>query len=385
MKILLLVILVTPFLLLSCICSLLAIWLAFGRTHVFLRMPAFLFGTLALGLVLCFATTETPDFFFLGESESALAYVSVVVLLAISFARTTPWYIRLAAVLYGALMFVWLFSLVETERLDASWIVRIAVTTSFVAGTVGTLRLFGFRLVNLTDGVSNLEIEKATGRDLDEWMVVLDGANSESLNHAEIMAFLRQYGFEFSWQKVVTTAYEKAIGRRTMVQAAGGRAQTVVHPGAADSLALPWQPRFTIWQWMLAIFCAACLLGFLRALDWHRPTSGDYWYGVPMTVGVASITLSALIGCLAIRAVRHKIAIALLVVFGMAAGVPHAMGFSVSNVVYFYVFAAVPVYAAMLMASLTLVRHRGYRLVRVQSRESPESSSVPCSSDRGTD
>ncbi len=56
-------------------------------------------------------------------------------------------------------------------------------------------------------------MDKRTGRELDEWFAILYDANTESLKHAEIMAFLRQHGPEYSWQKTVTLAYEK--GTRT--------------------------------------------------------------------------------------------------------------------------------------------------------------------------
>ncbi len=48
-----------PTLLLLCLCTLLGIWLALGRTHVAIRMPIFLLGTLAIGLVFCFAARST--------------------------------------------------------------------------------------------------------------------------------------------------------------------------------------------------------------------------------------------------------------------------------------------------------------------------------------
>ncbi len=66
-----------PTLLFLCLCTLLGIWLAFGRTHLFIRMPAFLVGTLALGLALCFTAVDThPSRFILclGDSGRALAY-----------------------------------------------------------------------------------------------------------------------------------------------------------------------------------------------------------------------------------------------------------------------------------------------------------------------
>jgi hypothetical protein len=215
-------------------------------------------------------------------------------------------------------------------------------------------------------------MEKATGRDLDEWITVLDGVKAQTWNHAEIMAFLRQFGFEFSWRKIVTDAYEKAIGRRSVVLAADRRCETVVdhaHSGFVHWLSSPRQSQFSIWQLMLATFCVACLLGFLRALDWYRPAIEDYIYGIPLTAGMAVIALSSLLACLAIRAVRRKMAIATAVVLGTAVGIRYATTFNFSMLPGFY--GAVLAFEVLMMASFVLVRHRGYRLVRVQSREQP--------------
>jgi len=102
--------------------------------------------------------------------------------------------------------------------------------TSFLAGAVSTLRLCGLRIVNITGSVSTLDIEKKTGRDLGGWIAVLDNHNVVSLNHADIMAILRQYRnrMEFPWQKTVTVAYKKGLGPHSVVQTADGTCQGVV-------------------------------------------------------------------------------------------------------------------------------------------------------------
>ncbi len=293
---------------LLCLCALLGSWLVLGRMHLFIRMPVFLLGNLALGLVLCF------------------------------------------------------------EFLDFGWIVRSALATSFVACFVGTLRLFGFRLVALTDGVSRREMEKATGHDLDEWIAILDDADAQSLNHAEIMAILRRYGIDFSWQKAVTLAYKRALGRHNLAEISGEQLQ-VVQEMPADWLSwLTQSPKqqFAIWQMMSGTFCAASLLAYVRAFGGYAPTTEDFSYGIPITVGVATVALPTLLGCLAIRDVWRKNAVALVVSLATAAGVLHVMGFRSNNFGYSAFFATVPAFAGLLMACLMLVRHRGYRLVRVQ-------------------
>ncbi len=336
-------------------------------------MPGFLLGNLILGLVLCFADADSAEFILLITSRRALMYVFGLMLLATSLARRTPIYVRIPAFLTGALMLASLVPHMNIGSLDFGWIVRLAFATSFLAVVFGTLRLCGFQIVNLTDGVSNLEFDKYTGHDLDEWIAVLDDANAASLKHAEIMAFLRQYGFDFSWQKTITFAYERALGRYSMGLTAEGEIGVVV-PGMPSTFS-EWltqlrPQRYTIWQLMLSTFWAASLLGFVRLFGPFRPTMEDYRYGIPMTIGISIIALPMLLGCLGVRNVRRKLAISSLVALGTAIGVLYAMGIYSNHWAYLYLFATELVFAGLLMASLMLVRNQGYRIVRVHPRPS---------------
>ena len=234
----------------------------------------FLLGNLALGLVLCFADTTSVDFLLFSEFGHAFPYACGVILLATSVARRTPIYVRIPAFLLGVAAIALLVQDTDIDTVDIRWIGWLALATGFLAGVVSTLRLCGFRVVNLTDGISSLEIEKRTGRDLDDWIAVLHDGNAASLKHAEIMAFIRQYGVEYSWQKTVTVAYERAIGRHSVLQSADGTPQVVVqqmHSEVADSLTCLTQQRFNIRRLMLGTFCIACLLGFARVFGTFSP------------------------------------------------------------------------------------------------------------------
>ena len=227
----------------------------------------------------------------------------------------------------------------------------------------------GLRVVNMTDGTPTFEIEKRTGCDLDEWITVLDNANASTLTHAEIMAFIRGYGVEFPWQKTVTVAYERALGRHSVGQTSAGTKQVVAqetHSDFADWVTRWTKQRFNIRKMMLGTFCMACLLGFARVFDAFRPPAENLKYGIPITIGVAIIALPALCGCLGVRGVRRKLAILPFVAIAVASYMLYAMGINSSHPNSPFSLIAELGYVGLLTASLMLVRNPGYRLVRVQ-------------------
>lgn len=333
-----------------------AIWLAFGRTHIFLRLPAFLLSSLALGLVLVFSEWN---------SNALCLYLGGVAFIAMSLPRTLlP--LQVVLLLFGASMLVSLQYCVDLANADSALIVRVTLAMSVVAGMLATLRMFGFQLVNITDGVTGLEIEQGTGRDLDQWIVALDAENAQALNHAEIMAYLRQYGFSFDWQRTLTLAYERTLGRWTIGQAADGR-QQIVLPDSTDHFDHGFastRQQFTIRQLLFLTFCAACFLGFGRSFSWSLPTVLELRYGIPGTIGLGVITLVLLWGCLAVRGVRRRVRHALIVLLGTAAVVLYVMP---ANPLSFLVLPIACGYAVLLTLALILFRQRGYRLVRVQA------------------
>jgi hypothetical protein len=333
-----------------------AIWLAFGRTHIFLRLPVFLLCSLALGLVLVFSEWN---------SNALFLYLGGVTFIAMSLPRTVLLF-QVILLLLGTLMLVSLQYQIDLANADSALIVRVTLAMTVVAGLLATLRLFSFRLVNITDGVTGVEIEQGTGGDLDGCRRMLDAENAQTLNHAEIMAYLRQYGFSFDWQRTLTVAYERTLGRWTIGQTADGKQQIVMPDSSGDfdnGLAAA-QQRFTIRQLLLLTFCAACFLGFGRSFSWSLPTVLELRYGLPGTLGLGVITSALLWGCLAVRDARRRVRHALLVTLGAAVVVLYVMP---PNPLSFLVLPIACGYAVLLILALVLFRQRGYRLVRVQA------------------
>jgi len=354
-----------PALILLCLCNLLPIWLVLGRSHVFIRMPLFLIANALIGLILCFAYTDSARFDNLWESRHVVLCSASGVSLAAGIMRTTPLYFRIPSLLFGVLMLIGLLGNVTNPHFE--WMTGVTVATTFWAIVVAALPVAGFRIVSLTDGVSNLELEKHTGRDIDEWIALLDATRCSSLRHAEILSFLRQYGFDLFWQKTVTVAYERALGRYSVGQTATGNSQVVMQRNESDLT--KWfsrlkQPQFTVWQLMLGTFCAVCLFAFLGWFDSASLKFKDYRYGIPVAIAI-SILVVPVLGCLAVRRFWRRLGSASALALVVAGSLPYSLGLTIDQPRYWILLVIELGYVGMLVASLVLVRHKGYRLVRL--------------------
>ena len=66
-------------------------------------------------------------------------------------------------------------------------------------------------------GVSDAAVQRATGRDWDEWFALLDAWNGTAHNHAEIARHVYEtYGIDGWWAQNVTVGYERARGMRAL-------------------------------------------------------------------------------------------------------------------------------------------------------------------------
>lgn len=251
----------------------------------------------------------------------------------------------------------------------SSWIVRVAIAMTLIALPLAFARLAGLRLINLTDGVRGLEMEQGTGRDLRQWFAFLDAEHAESLKHAEIMAILRTFGFSFAWQKTITVAFERTLGRWDVAPAAHEKSRIVVPANGmniADILTKSTNQQFSIWQLMLLTFCAACLFGFVRNFSWTAPTVLDFKYVIPATIGVAMNTMIGLYVGLSIRRSRGHIIAASCLATASAAGVSHLMGFSAISPFASVAFMTFLLHAFFVAAILDNYGYHGFRLVLVR-------------------
>jgi hypothetical protein len=74
-------------------------------------------------------------------------------------------------------------------------------------------------------GVGKEAVQRATGRDWDEWLRILDRAGARKMSHKEIALYLsRRCAVPDWWSQMVTVGYEQARGLRDVYQHADGYA-----------------------------------------------------------------------------------------------------------------------------------------------------------------
>src|SRR5215211_2376384 len=66
-------------------------------------------------------------------------------------------------------------------------------------------------------GVSDAAVQRATGKDWDEWFALLDAWQGTTHNHTEIARYVYEtYGIDGWWAQSVTVGYERARGMRAL-------------------------------------------------------------------------------------------------------------------------------------------------------------------------
>jgi hypothetical protein len=73
-----------------------------------------------------------------------------------------------------------------------------------------------------TRQIGDEAVKKATGRDWNEWLKLLDKAGAKTMSHQEIVAVAAEHGAGPWWQQMVTVTYEQKRGLREVHQQAGG-------------------------------------------------------------------------------------------------------------------------------------------------------------------
>ena len=344
------------------LCGLLSIWLVFGRTHLAIRVPVFLLATLPLGVTLSLIEARS------GGVASFIGFTAFAVLSAVIVER----YLIVTLVTSALCFLMGVPATLEQYsrgNLDPSWLATTALALCCLAGFIWILRLFGFRLVCFATDEISQDIYLATGRDVNEWITILDEHGAASWTYADIVIFLREFGFTYHWQKAITIVYEKSLGRRTVDRASDGKA----HPIAFDT---PWDPtqwirrltehRFTIEQMLLWSVAAACFFGFFRVFSRFEVTSDHIFVGVPVVLAMSVVSVLLLHECLAVRNRLPKLVTVLLAVVGMCAILPTWVAlFPGILEVYLLMLSSMLGFAAWLAVGLLLVRQKGYRLVRL--------------------
>ncbi len=363
-------------------CVALALWLAFGRTNLFFRMPIFL-AALTLPGVFC-ALLEA------GQETFIVLFLAGAILIGamVSF-RSLIGKVAMGVLLAFLVLIAFCqLPLLNTVRLDpalASWTTRFFFATSVMAILFSITRLLGFDVVRLLDGIDDLELERQTGRSLDSWIGTLKNAKAEKWNRASLCRFLGNHGLDFRSQKDIAIAFEKVHGRREVGTSLSGNAQ-VVAQASAEKDDRSWFQRlafeqFGLAQLLMLTFCAACFFRVTGLVYKNLTTLTDFFIAVPLPILVTMVVMTMLVHFLSVGKGHPKLlgfaaAIFLLLcvllhfaerrfgsTFGMAIGLA---------------LLSVP-FTLAISALLVQARHRGYRLVKVQRQEVPVGEAEPSS------
>jgi len=102
-------------------------------------------------------------------------------------------------------------------------------------------------------GVGNEAVHRATGRDWDEWLRILDRAGARRMSHKEIALYLsRRCEVPDWWSQMVTVGYEQARGLREAHEKAGGfaaNASRTVNASLGDLYAA-WAEPLSRARWL---------------------------------------------------------------------------------------------------------------------------------------
>ncbi len=96
------------------------------------------------------------------------------------------------------------------------------------------------------NNVSTEAVQKATGKNWDEWLQIIDKTGGEKLSHKDIVTFLGEnYDISPWWQQMITVGFEFARGRRVTGQTADDGFQI----GVQKTVAVPQEK---VWDFLLS-------------------------------------------------------------------------------------------------------------------------------------
>lgn len=256
-------------------------WFAFSSALLATRTTVFIVGVFLLGLT-CATCIERP------QAATILVLFLTLFMVWQSGKQSVTW--------LGLLVALWIFVLyllVDARVASSIWFVRLVLIAFGLCLPFAGLRLLGFRFVKITDGMLDIPMKIATGRNLDEWFSLLDRAKLEHVNHAEIMAILRMYGLTYSDQRTITVAYFQSRELPTIaISSDGAFVGRVEKPSFTDSWKGTQLEKFSIGHLLFATFVVACTVRMATFLQWQFPSQREILIGGVWTLSLAAILAS---------------------------------------------------------------------------------------------
>ncbi len=337
----------------------LAVGVALGPSKIIVRLPIFLAG------VVLFATLVS-----LGESQAGIwpvAFFSVIVT-AIAVALRDRVLVMAAIGMIAPLTFG-AISFLSADSFSSGSFTATAIAIGLLAVLVSSFRVLGFRVTEITRDTSATDLRLATGRDIREWIGLLDDSGASHGNHAQTMRAMEERGLTPYWQKVIARAYERSLGRLPIERTADGRSLFAVSGPATEGrrgFLAQIRHRFTLRQLLIWSFCAAVVFGFARTLPPLRIPDDAIQMAMPTSIAITIVSLLALHGILSLRVTRQQSQLHILAIAVTALVFPKILGIFPGDPVFFWMMVWLVTSLALWFSAACLVaRERGFALVRV--------------------
>lgn len=333
--------------------GLLSLWLAISPMPLVFRFPLFLAATIPVAG--CFG--------MMPAGGTAVGYLFVFLIAMAFFAMSDPGW-RLLSVGALTINLAMMAVAIMTGQFATEWFGWTAIACCCVAILVGSLRLFGLRLVSLIDPHLGESIELISGRTADGWLDYFDRAGADRWSFADLMIDLRSYGLTFQDQKAIAVMYEKSIGRRHAIRSMDGRGRAIASSVGPVGELMPSDHRFGIKHLMQWSVAAAMAFAFAK---WFLPT----WIGVEqmmlglvVCVAVSIVTVAVVTSTLMLRVPPRRRWIAASIVVVVGVGLQDVANFYPGyRSIWFIGVMGTIGYACWLTLAMMLVRGRGHRLV----------------------
>ncbi|MEZ6089439.1 MAG: hypothetical protein R3C05_15695 [Pirellulaceae bacterium] len=234
-----------------------------------------------------------------------------------------------------------------------------------VAAFARCLPIIGFRVVRLAGNVTDQELESGTQLGLDEWIERLDAVGGKQMNRVELVTFLREQGIPFDWRRVVTDAYETAIGRIVIGKSGIGLPQLVATDSDATTTHTVLERlrhQWSIRQLLVLSFLAACLFAFLRRFSVLTVDSSVLLSSVPVVLGATAIAIPVVHNGLSVKP-KRSIPLAIWLIALIVARIVFVTIHPTNLVIRMCGAVTVLEYTLFLFPAVAIIRSQGYRIV----------------------
>lgn len=346
--------------------------IALGSWHWLARLAALFAVSAFIGLI-------PPSLNVTGEVTTGLSLGAI--LIAAGLSTSSSW-TRVPLTAIGMIFLICSLWMVPWRAVDFSSVLRVLAAIGFVSLALLSLRVLGYRLVDLCPDGGSRDFQLGTGRELDDWCRLLDAELEFVESRPQIVELLRREGLDFTWADTVAKSYERYRGKCPVAAHRDGPCSLADHQLNAQPF---WQTlganvsfRFSIANLMAWSAVIAAVLGFARFFAQGFPTTADVVYGLPIIFMLSVITVASCVTALSVVRDRRTLAacVGILVVVSVAA--PFLLQMNGFLVGPFSVASVAILFASLVMyGGFSLARNRGYRLLRFQSPSGGRSATTP--------